>query len=179
MQVSHAITTHRAEAEDDYYVAADDLKNPEEDPGAGFLGTAGFGSGIYYTYACINRDLLIENLAGDIELAQRGATAFVRAMAESTPSGKKNSFAHQTKAYFIRAEADDFAPRSLAQAFFEPIKLTDGMEQASTERLRKTADSIDKAYETVPSDTATMDTLEGQGGIKDILALVERAFEDA
>ena len=43
VQVSHAITTHRAEAEDDFYSAVDDLK-PEKDPedsGAGFYRRTG------------------------------------------------------------------------------------------------------------------------------------------
>ena len=46
VQVAHAITTHRALVEDDYYTAVDDLKGPAEDAGAGFIGEAGFGSGI-------------------------------------------------------------------------------------------------------------------------------------
>ncbi|MXX05431.1 MAG: hypothetical protein F4234_06005 [Gammaproteobacteria bacterium] len=44
--------------------AVDDLKQPAEDLGAGFLGEAGFGSGVYYLYVCIDVDLLIANLAG-------------------------------------------------------------------------------------------------------------------
>ena len=41
VQVSHALTTHRALVEDDYYTAVDDLKEPAEDAGAGFVGEAG------------------------------------------------------------------------------------------------------------------------------------------
>jgi CRISPR system Cascade subunit CasC len=52
VQVAHAITTHRAVVEDDYYTAVDDLKGPTEDAGAGFVGEAGFGSGLFYLYIC-------------------------------------------------------------------------------------------------------------------------------
>lgn len=178
VQVSHAITTHRAEVEDDYYVAADDLKTKAEDAGAGFVGEAGFGSGVFYTYTCIDRDLLIENLGGDKELALKGARAFAKAMATSTPSGKKNSFAHQTRACFVRAEADNIQPRSLAGAFFKPVAGTD-LEPTSIEALEHTAAKMDKAYDAVPADIAQMNAVSGEGSFADILALIDRAFEDA
>ena len=61
-QVAHAITTHRVTVEDDYYTAVDDLKQPSEDAGAGFLGEAAFGSGVFYLYLCVDRALLLRNL---------------------------------------------------------------------------------------------------------------------
>ena len=78
VQVAHAITTHRAVVEDDYYTAVDDLKRPSEDAGAGFVGEAGFGAGLFYLYACVNRDLLVRNLGGDEDLARAGIAALVR-----------------------------------------------------------------------------------------------------
>ena len=64
VQVAHAITTHRAMAEDDYYTAVDDLKSRDEaeDAGAGFIGVQEFGSGVFYLYVCVDRDLLLRNL---------------------------------------------------------------------------------------------------------------------
>ncbi len=177
VQVSHSITTHRAEVEDDYYVAADDLKTAAEDAGAGFVGTAGYGSGVFYTYACVDRDLLIANLAGDAELARLGTRAFARALAISTPSGKKNSFAHQTRAGFIRAEADTVQPRSLAGAFFAPIK-GDDLLTTSIDALTQTADKMDAAYNAVPAKQAVVNVPAGQGTIEDIMALIDAAFAD-
>src|SRR5208283_2940475 len=58
VQVAHAFTTNAVEIEDDYYTAVDDLKRKDEDAGAGFVGEAGFGSGVYYFYLCIDRELL-------------------------------------------------------------------------------------------------------------------------
>lgn len=54
VQISHAFTTHRALVEEDWYSAVDDLKTRETDAGAGHLGESGFGSGVYYLYACVN-----------------------------------------------------------------------------------------------------------------------------
>jgi len=122
VQVSHALTTHRAQIEDDYYTAVDDLKRPSEDMGAGFVGEAGFGSGVFYVYACINRDLLVENLAGDAALADRAIEAFVNGFALASPSGKKNSFANHVRAEFLLCERGDRQPRTLAGAFLRPVR---------------------------------------------------------
>src|SRR5208283_2583322 len=65
VQVAHAFTTNPVEIEDDYYTAVDDLKKPAEDAGAGFVGEAGFGAGVYYLYVCVDRELLVKNLGGD------------------------------------------------------------------------------------------------------------------
>ena len=89
VQVAHAFTTSRVDIEDDYYTAVDDLKTAEEDAGAGFIGEAGFGAGVFYLYICVNRILLLENLSGDTKLAGRALSALVRAAATASPSGKK------------------------------------------------------------------------------------------
>src|SRR5208337_4471626 len=71
VQVAHAITTHKVVVEDDFYTAVDDLKTSAEDAGAGFIGELGFGSGVFYLYACIDRELLVKNLGGDAALARK------------------------------------------------------------------------------------------------------------
>ena len=80
VQVAHAITTHRVEVEDDFYTAVDDLKKPSEDAGAGFIGELGFGSGVFYLYACMDCDLLEKNLGGDKSLAAIAIAALVEGL---------------------------------------------------------------------------------------------------
>ena len=46
VQVAHAITTHSAQAEEDWFSAVDDL-NKAEETGAGHLGEIAFGSGVF------------------------------------------------------------------------------------------------------------------------------------
>ena len=104
IQLSHAITTPQGRVEDDYYTAVDDLKRPTEDMGAGFVGEAGFGSGVYYLYACIDTNLLVKNLAGDCTLARMVVQATVEAFATASPSGKRNS-------YIITPVRDTSAPK--------------------------------------------------------------------
>ena len=173
VQVSHAITTHRALVEDDFYTAVDDLKTASEDAGAGFLDDAGFGSGVYYLYACIDVVLLIKNLEGEKELASRAAGALAEALAISTPSGKRNSFAHQTRAGFIRAEAGAQQPRSLAGAFFKPVK--GELMARSTSALEEMAAKMDGAYGACSDAQEIMNLEKGEGSLAAIKQFVLNA----
>ena len=175
-QVAHAITTHRAEIEDDYFTAADDLKKPAEDMGAGFVGEAGFGSGVYYLYCCINSVQLLENLANDRLLAVKALESIVEAFATSSPSGKRNSYGHHTRASFIRAEAGNHQPRSLAASFLNPVVGSD-LLCASIERLKNTSDAIDKAYGTEHS-VAEMDVVQGTGTLAEVKSFVSRQLDE-
>ena len=145
VQVAHAFTTNAVEIEDDFYTAVDDLKQPSEDAGAGFVGEAGFGAGVYYLYVCVNRDLLIRNLDGDRALASRGLDALVRALATASPKGKRNSFANHVRAEFLLAERGSAQPRSLAGAFTTPVRAGDYLE-ASAEALLKKRAAFAAAY---------------------------------
>ena len=132
-QVAHAITTHRVTVEDDYYTAVDDLKRPAEDAGAGFLGEAAFGSGVFYLYLCIDRALLVRNLGGDAaasSLAAIAIGALTEAAATAAPSGKQNSFAAHGRAQYILAERGDAQPRTLAGAFNRPVTGSDLLEDS-------------------------------------------------
>ncbi|MDP2699917.1 type I-E CRISPR-associated protein Cas7/Cse4/CasC [Thalassospira sp.] len=172
VQVSHAITTHTAVAEDDWYSAVDDLNKA----GAGHLDESGFGSGIYYQYVCVNVDLLVENLAGDRELAAKGIEALARAVAMATPTGKQNSFANRPRAYFVRAEVGSQQPRDLTGAFFTPIK-DQPWERSSVEALTKTAANIDRAYGKAYDATVVMDVPAGIGSLDEIVAFATAAVK--
>lgn len=140
VQVAHAITTHRAVVEDDYYVAVDDLKDSAtgEDAGTSFIGVSEYGAGVFYVYLCIDTALLKANLGDDVALAQDAAEALLRAAATVAPRGKQASFASRARASFLLAEAGDTQPRSLAAAFLAsvPDRSNDPM-RASVERLLK------------------------------------------
>lgn len=158
VQVAHAITTHAAQAEEDWYSAVDDL-NKADETGAGHLGETGYGSGIYYQYVCVNCDLLIENLGGDRELAARGVQALASALAQTTPRGKQNSFAHHPRAHLVLAEAGRQAPRDLSGAFFTPVE---PRMASSVKALDATRAAIDQAYGQVWESDCRMEV--GAGG---------------
>ena len=177
VQLSHAITTHKAFVEDDYYTAVDDLKRPSEDMGAGFVGDAGFGSGVYYLYACIDTNLLLENLSGDRNLARRALDAVTEAFATSSPSGKRNSFSHHTRASYIRAESGDQQPRSLAAAFLKPV-MGDDLMDASVYALENMAANFDKSYGPQSDAHVIMNVAKGEGNISEVQSFVSGQIED-
>ena len=145
VQVAHAITTHRVTIEDDYYTAIDDLKTKDEDAGAGFLGEAGFGSGVFYLYLCINRTQLIANINGDKSLAATALGALTEAAVTVVPRGKQNSFAALSRAHFVLAERGDQQPRTLAGAFARAVP-GDDLMTASVEQLNHFRAGMTIAY---------------------------------
>jgi CRISPR system Cascade subunit CasC len=167
-QVAHAITTHRVTVEDDYYTAVDDLKRPAEDAGAGFVGEAAFGSGVFYLYVCVNTALLLRNLGGDAALAATALGALAEAAATAAPRGKQNSFAAHGRAHYVLAERGDWQPRTLAGAFARPVDAGDVMA-ASISQLRAFRDAMDAAYGQAPAAQREM-LVGGEGRLSDIIA---------
>lgn len=166
-QVGHAITTHRVVVEDDYYTAVDDLKTSAEDAGAGFVGEAGFGAGLFYLYACIDRDLLVRNLTGEQELANQGVMAMVEAAATVSPKGKQASFASRAKASYVMVEKGELAPRTLASAFLKPVD-GDDLLGRSIDALRATRERFAHAYDDAPA-MAEMNVLTAEGRLADVI----------
>lgn len=147
-QVAHAITVNRVALEDDFFTAVDDL-NPEGETGAGHVDEHWYGSGTFYLYVCVNRDLLIENLGGDEALANQALRALTKAMATVSPSGKQNSFAALARASYVRAEKGNAAPRSLSIAFVDEV--WNANPEKSITRLEDTRKELDEAYESAPA----------------------------
>jgi CRISPR system Cascade subunit CasC len=167
-QVAHAITTHRVTIEDDYYTAVDDLKTPAEDAGAGFLGEAAFGSGVFYLYLCVDRALLVRNLGGDTSLAATALGALAEAAATVAPRGKQNSFAAYGRASYVLAERGDQQPRTLAGAFARSVNGEDLMA-ASIEAIGMFREKLTKAYGPGCDDCRKM-VLGGTGSLAEIIA---------
>lgn len=144
VQVAHAFTTHRSVAQEDWFSAVDDL-NKDDERGAGHIGESAFGAGVFYQYVCVNVDLLIENLAGDKELAAKAMEALAKGLSEATPRGKQNSYAHHPRANYMLAEQGEQAPRDLSGAFFEAVK-GEHLLESSIRKLEETRKAIDGAY---------------------------------
>ncbi len=146
-QVAHAISTHRVEREFDYYTAVDDL-NPSDRVAADMVGSIEFGSACYYRYSVIDLDQLRHSLGGDIEAAAETVAAYARAVVESAPTGKQNSFAaHNPPSTVLVTLRTTGAPRSLSNAFERPVPPgRDGFVEASVSRLRDTWTRTEAAY---------------------------------
>jgi CRISPR system Cascade subunit CasC len=168
VQVAHAITTHRVTVEDDYYTAIDDLKTPEEDAGAGFVGELGFGSGIFYLYACIDTGLLTRNLGEHKALAADACAALAEAAATVSPKGKQPSFAARSRAHYVLAEYGSAQPRTLAGGFVRPVEGGD-LAKGSIERIEEWRGKLDRAYGPAAEASITMDVSAERGTLADIV----------
>ncbi|MAF96248.1 MAG: type I-E CRISPR-associated protein Cas7/Cse4/CasC [Rhodospirillaceae bacterium] len=167
-QVAHAISTHKVAVEDDFFTAVDDLNDGSEDMGAGHMGDTEFAAGLFYLYICIDKELLIKNLSGDTDLADRTVDALVNSAAQVAPTGKQNSFASRARASYILCETGDQQPRSLSVAFLKPIYNND-MLNASINALEENINSMDKAYGACADNRCTMNTVSGEGTLTEIV----------
>jgi CRISPR system Cascade subunit CasC len=172
VQVAHAITVHEVAVEDDYFTAVDDLNRGKEDMGAGHIGETEFAAGVFYLYACINRDLLVENLGGDKALADKALVILVEAAAKIAPSGKQNSFASRARTSYMLAEKGSDQPRSLSVAFLKSVKGEDILRSAIIE-LEKRRDNFDKVYGPCYDAFKTMNAETGVGSLTDIMSFVK------
>ena len=169
-QVAHAITVNRIVVEDDYFTAVDDLNKHEEDAGSAHIGESGFGSGVFYTYVCINKTLLIENL-GSKELAGKSIKALTEAAAKVAPSGKQNSYASRARALYIMAEKGPQQPRQLSSAFLKPVDDAD-MANAAISRIEILRENMDKVYGACADDYKVLNVETGEGSLAEILEFV-------
>ncbi|MBA5727906.1 type I-E CRISPR-associated protein Cas7/Cse4/CasC [Bombella mellum] len=172
VQVAHAFTTHRSISQEDWFSAVDDL-NRDDKQGAAHIGESAFGTGVFYQYVCVNVDLLVDNLAGDRELAVRAMEALARALSQATPRGKQNSHAHHPRAHFMLAERGEQAPRDLSGAFFNAVKERPLLE-TSIEELKKMRGAIDRAYGQCWDAEAVMH-LGREGTVDEIAAFAGKA----
>ena len=141
-QVAHAISTHSVDTEFDFFTAVDDLA-PEENAGAGMLGTVEFNSSTLYRYANVAIHELYKQLENE-EAVINTAKLFVKSFANSLPTGKVNTFANQTLPQFIMVSIRDDRPVNLVSAFEDPIKSNDGYVEKSTRALVEEYEKVQK-----------------------------------
>lgn len=131
-QVAHAISTHAVENEYDYFTAVDD-RAPDDNAGAGHLGTVEFNSSTLYRYATVNVTELADTLG---ERTPQAVRAFAEAFIRGMPTGKQNTFANWTRpdAVYVTIRRDQ--PVNLVGAFEKPVPGgRDGYVEGSLRRL--------------------------------------------
>ncbi len=154
-QVAHAISTHEAIIESDWFTAMDDKKadfasNQTELAGAGFIGSGEhktfFDSAVYYKYLNLDVDALKKHLSWNDGEVARAASELVRAAALANPTGKQNSFAAHGVPELILVEVSKAkCPISYANAFLKPVEGADLMAE-SAKALGGYVDAVAKAF---------------------------------
>ena len=131
----HALSTHEAANDIDFFSAVDEGKTVDaEDSGAGMIGTLEFTSAIYYRYAALNLDLLAsDSHLGGLTLEQRRAVvaAFLGSVLRAVPGARKASMNASTlPGYVLGIAKEKGQPLQLVNAFLEPTRAK--LEQAAT-----------------------------------------------
>ena len=168
IHVAHAITIHAMERELDYMTVVDDLKRREEgdDSGAAGVFDMELTSGLYYGYVVVDIGLLVTNLSGDREIAAKVVEHLVHLVAQVSPGAKKGSTAPYAWAELMLVEAGTRQPRTLANAFRDPVSLR-------TNRL------LGETVERMGAHLAGLDAAHGGGEVRRQLAVsTETAVAD-
>ncbi|ELY4101090.1 type I-E CRISPR-associated protein Cas7/Cse4/CasC [Cronobacter sakazakii] len=171
-QVAHAFGVGETLMEDDFFTAVDDLREAAaEDAGAGHIGELGFGSALFYTYLCIDRDRLLENLNGDEQLMAKTLRALGECTLKISPTGKQNSFASRAYASWALAEKSTEQPRSLAAAFWEPVTGHDQLDEA-VRRIITLRDNMNNVYGGGATPCAVLYGDKGEGSVAQLLDFI-------
>lgn len=131
VHVAHAFTTHALDTEVDFFTVVDDLSEAEE-TGAAHANDMELGAGLFYGYVAVDIPLLVSNLTGcqpqewrqqNAEEARELLSLLVEAIAQVSPGAKLGATAPHAWAEYVALEVGDSQPRSLANAFLEPVRL--------------------------------------------------------
>lgn len=150
-QVAHSISTHRVDNEFDYFTAVDD-RAPEDNAGAGMIGTVEFNSATLYRYATIAVHELYGTL-GETDATLKAVEEFVRAFVLSMPTGKQNTFANRTVPYAVYIAVRGDQPVNLVAAFERPVlpsKDDGGYNAESAARLMRYEKEVESEFVTPP-----------------------------
>lgn len=159
VHVAHAFTVHEEQAESDFFSAVDDLVRDRDDSalGSGHIGNAELTSGLFYGYIAVDLPLLVANLAG-VErgawLAHRDPLAgevlrrLLHLVATVSPGAKLGSTAPHAYAHLVMVEKTAEQPRTLANAFLQPVKTRKGDDllAATYRQLCRYLDQLDSMY---------------------------------
>jgi len=144
---SHALSTHAADNEIDFFSAVDDENLTDE--GAGHIGTLEFSSACYYRYVGLNLDLLADekHLAHfSDEERTRVIDAILRAAVVAVPPARKNSMFGFNPPRHILALRRSGQPLSLVNAFEQPVRSKAGYVAESVERMMEHWKQLKKLY---------------------------------
>jgi CRISPR system Cascade subunit CasC len=137
---SHALSTHRADNDIDFFSAVDDLK-PKEEAGAGMTGTLEFSSATYYRYVGLNVDLLADTAhLGALASAERKQVVktFLHGAILAVPGARKNSMnANTLPCYVLGLVKNKGQPLQLINAFEKPVASRNGIADTSVMALKE------------------------------------------
>lgn len=156
VHVAHAFTTHALDTEMDFFTVVDDLAREEETGGA-HMNETELGAGIFYGYVAVDVPLLVSNMTGcrredwktqDPSDTRKLLELLLHAIAQVTPGAKLGATAPYARAEWALLEVGQDLPRSLANAYLQPVKLSDRIHPmaASVEAAASYLQKLEAVY---------------------------------
>ena len=158
VHVAHAFTVHELDTEMDYFTVVDDLLEERDETGAAHVNETELGAGIFYGYVAVDVPLLVSNLTGcrreewrknaDEPAVRAALEELVRVIAQVSPGAKLGATAPYAWAECVLLEAGEAQPRSLANAFLQPVPLRSGRDpmQEAVDRLAAQIRRLQQMY---------------------------------
>jgi CRISPR system Cascade subunit CasC len=148
---SHALSTHSADNEIDFFSAVDDRKTEAEDAGAGMIGSLEFNSATYYRYIGINVDLLqADTHLGGLAEDERQIIlqSFIKAALMAIPGARKNSMNAATRPFEVLGfHKESGQPLQLVNAFENPVRANGkGFRDNSLQSMKDHLSEIEKIW---------------------------------
>ncbi len=122
---SHALSTHKADNEIDFFSAVDDLQTADES-GAGMTGTLEFNSATYYRFAALNLDMLTDKdhlICMDESDRKSVVSTFIEATIKAIPGARRNTMNGNTMPLCVLGIVREKGhPIQLANAFERVVR---------------------------------------------------------
>ena len=146
---SHALSTHKADNEIDFFAAVDDLQ-PKEESGAGMTSTLEFNSATYYRFAALNLDMLTDkdHLASMTRVERQDVVrTFLEAIIKAIPGARQNTMNGSTlPVYVLGVVREKGHPVQLVNAFENPVRSSQGYAAKSVELLESEYEKLDGTW---------------------------------
>lgn len=146
VHVAHAMTVHGQMTESDYFSAIDDLVREDGEQSSGHINASELTSGLYYGYIVVDVPGLVSNLGGDAALAGEIVDRLIHIVAKVSPGAKLGSTAPYAYSHLVLVETGDAQPRTLANAFLDPVRTSGGIVVSAYAALSQHLGDLDEVY---------------------------------
>jgi CRISPR system Cascade subunit CasC len=150
---SHALSTHKADNDIDFFSAVDDRQS-EDEAGAGMTGTLEFTSATYYRYIALNLGMLSDAAhlrALSPEERNKVVEAFLHAALFAVPNARKNSMNANTLPGYVLGIVKEGQPLQLVNAFENPVRSNKGIMDASIAALKEHHKQLKETWSIKPT----------------------------
>jgi CRISPR system Cascade subunit CasC len=146
IHVAHSMTVHGQMTEVDYFTAIDDLLREEGDQASGHINASELTSGLFYGYVVADVNGLVQNLGDNRALAADVVHRLVHIVATVSPGAKRGSTAPYAYSHLVMIESGDAQPRTLQNAFIEPVRANGALVQNAYMAVRRHLNDLDAMY---------------------------------